>query len=232
MSPEPSGPREVAVREFVESPRAVYDAAASRYVEFVGTRISPATEAAIDRSLLVAFVELVQDVPAGPVADVGCGPGRVAALLAQRGLDVVGVDVSRGMLAAARSAHPDIRFEEGELAALPIDASVLAGAVCWYSIMYTPADHLREVFDELARVVVPEGCVLLGFQAGDGERMDRAEAYGTHLPLISYLHSPQLVATRLEEAGFTIVARIMRAPEFSHETTPQCFIFGRRRRDL
>lgn len=218
--------------DHVESPRAVYDTAASRYVEFVGTRISPATEAAIDRSLLVAFVELVKDGPAGPVADVGCGPGRVAALLAQHGLDVVGVDVSQGMLAAARSAHPDIRFEEGELAALPIDANVLAGAVCWYSIIYTPADHLREAFDELARVVVPEGYVLLGFQAGDGERVDRAEAHGTHLPLTSYLHSPQVVATHLEEAGFTILARIVRAPDFSHETTPQCFILGRLMSDL
>lgn len=221
----------MAKPDYVESPRAVYDTAASKYVEFVGTRINPATEAAIDRSILVAFVELVRDGPAGPVADVGCGPGRVAALLAQHGLDVVGVDVSQGMLAAARSAHPDIRFEEGELAALPIDAKVLAGAVCWYSIIYTPADHLREAFDELARVIGPEGCVLLGFQAGDGERVDRAEAQGTHLPLTNYLHSPQVVATQLEEAGFTILATIVRAPDFSHETTPQCFILGRLKSD-
>jgi hypothetical protein len=36
----------------VDAARAVYDAAASRYVEFVGTQISPATEGAIDRSSL------------------------------------------------------------------------------------------------------------------------------------------------------------------------------------
>jgi len=80
----------------VESARAVYDVTASRYIEFVGTQIGSATEETIDRSLLTAFVELIRDGPAGGVADVGCGPGRVAAFLAQHGLDVVGVDVSRG----------------------------------------------------------------------------------------------------------------------------------------
>ena len=71
--------------------RAVYDRAAPRYVQFVGTEISSATEGPIDRSLLVAFIELIKRQSVDLVADVGCGPGRVAALMAERGLDVVGV---------------------------------------------------------------------------------------------------------------------------------------------
>lgn len=214
--------------DHVESARAVYDVAASRYIEFVGTQISAATEAAIDRSLLTAFVELIQDGPTGGVADIGCGPGRVAAFLAQHGLDVVGVDVSKGMLAAARSAHPHIRFEEGELAALPIDTGVLAGAVCWYSIIYTPPDRLGEAFNELMRVLIPGGYVLLGFQAGSGEPVRRAEAHGTHLPLTSYLHSLDEVAAQLREARFTIYAKVERAPALEHEMTSQGFVCARR----
>lgn len=221
-------PRRAPDPDHVESARAVYDAAASRYVEFVGTQISSATEGAIDRSLLTAFVELVQDGPAGGVADVGCGPGRVAAFLAQHGLDVVGVDLSKGMLAAARNAHPHIRFEEGELAALPIDTGVLAGAVSWYSIIYTPPDQLGEAFNELARVLVPGGYVLLAFQAGGGEPVNRAQAHGTHLPLTSYLHSLQEVAAQLEQARFTMYATAERAPALDHETTSQGFVFARR----
>lgn len=91
--------------------RAVYDAAAERYVEFAGTELSAGTEGAIDRSLLAAFVELVATRPRARVADVGCGPGRVAAFLARHGLDVLGVDVSTALLAQARVAHPGINFE-------------------------------------------------------------------------------------------------------------------------
>src|ERR1700735_5498944 len=136
----------------VATARAVFDQAATRYVQFVGTEISSATEDPIDRALLVAFIELIKRQSVVRVADVGCGPGRVTAFMAERGLDVVGVDVSQAMLAVARTAHPHIKFEEGQLNALPIETGVLAGAVCWYSIIYTPPDRLAEAFGELTRV--------------------------------------------------------------------------------
>jgi ubiquinone/menaquinone biosynthesis C-methylase UbiE len=218
----------VADPEHVASARAVFDAVASQYVEFAGTQIGSATEAVIDRSLLMAFVELIRDGPAGAVADIGCGPGRVAAFLAGHGLDVIGVDVSEEMLAVARKAHPQIRFELGELAALPIDTAVLSGAVCWYSIICTPPDRLRPAFDELRRVVVPEGYVLLGFQSGSGEPRHRPQAHGTELPLTYYLHSVPKVATELVQAQFTIHATVERAPQLEHETTPQGFVIARR----
>ena len=79
---------------------------------------------ALDRSLLVGFIELIKRQTVDRVADIGCGPGRVAAFMAERGLDVVGVDVSQAMLAVARTAHPHIKFEEGQLDALPIETEV------------------------------------------------------------------------------------------------------------
>jgi ubiquinone/menaquinone biosynthesis C-methylase UbiE len=200
--------------------------AALRYVQFVGTEISSATEVPMDRSLLVAFIELIKRGTVGRIADVGCGPGRVAAFIAERGLDVVGVDVSQAMLAVARTAHPHIKFEEGQVDALPIETGVLAGAVCWYSIIYTPADRLTKAFGELTRVLIPGGYLLLAFQAGSGESVHRGEALGTHLPLTSYRHSVQEVAGCLEDTGCKIYATVLRAPELEHETTSQGFVFA------
>ena len=179
----------------------------------------------MDQSLLMAFVELVKRQTTDRVADVGCGPGRVAAFMAERGLDVVGVDVSQAMLAVARSAHPLIKFEEGQLDALPFETGVLAGAVCWYSIIYTPLDRLAEAFGELARVLTPEGYLLLAFQAED-QPVSRTDAYGTLLPLTSYRHSVQAVAACLVDIGFTIYATVLRAPELDNETTFQGFIIA------
>jgi ubiquinone/menaquinone biosynthesis C-methylase UbiE len=210
----------------VATARAVYDRAASRYVQFVGTEISSATEGPIDRALLVAFIELIKRQAVIRVADIGCGPGRVAAFMAEHGLEVVGVDVSSAMLAAARTAHPGIRFEEGQLDALPIESAVLAAAVCWYSIIYTPPDRLAEAFGELKRVLVPGGYALLAFQAED-EPVHRADAQGTHLPLTSYRHGVQEVASRLKDTGFKIYSTILREPDLDHETTPQGFVIAR-----
>jgi ubiquinone/menaquinone biosynthesis C-methylase UbiE len=130
----------------VTSTRAVYDASAATYVEFVGTEISAATEGPIDRALLLAFVELIAAGRGAKVADVGCGPGRVAAFLAAHGVAVIGIDPSQAMLVEARRAHPEIDFKQGSLDDLPFDAASLAGVVCWYSIIHTPPELLDVSF--------------------------------------------------------------------------------------
>ena len=139
-------------RTHVEAPRRVFEASAVDYVQFVGTELSGATEDAVDRSMLAAFVELLGSCGVrSQVADVGCGPGRVAAFLSRQQLDVVGVDASPAMLAFARDAHPHLRFEEALLDDLPFGNGALAGAVCWYSIIYTPPALLIDAFAEIAR---------------------------------------------------------------------------------
>jgi ubiquinone/menaquinone biosynthesis C-methylase UbiE len=212
--------------DHIATARAVYNEAAPRYVQFVGTEISSATEGPIDRALLGSFIELIKRQTVVRVADVGCGPGRVAAFMAERGLDVMGVDVSQAMLAIARSAHPHIKFKEGQLDALPIETGVLAGAVCWYSIIYTPPDRLTEAFSELTRVLIPGGHLLLAFQA-EGEPVHREDAQGTHLPLTSYRHSVQEIAGCLEDIGFQIHTTVLRAPDLENETTSQGFVMAR-----
>ena len=161
------------------------------------------------------------------VADVGCGPGRVAAFLARCHLDVVGLDPSPAMLAVARLAHPDITFEEGQLDALPIPDASLAGVVCWYSIIYTPPERLGDAFAELGRVLRPGGHLLLAFQAGTGESVLRTDAHGTGRSLTSFRHSLGAVTGRLEDAGLSVRATTVRKPEFDHETASQAFVIAR-----
>lgn len=214
----------------MRSVRAVYDATAEFYATAVGTEVNAAFEGPIDRSLLSAFAEFSQPVP-GPVADVGCGPGRVAAFLATQGLDVVGVDVSRSMLAIARRTHPTIPFLEGQLASLPFASDSLGGAAYWYSIIHTPSSRLVEVFVEAARVVADGGRILVAIQAGDGVAIDRVDAYGTGFTLTDYRHEPDDVAESLVAAGLHVRATTIRVPELAHETTPQAFLIARKEGD-
>jgi len=148
----------------------------------------------------------------------------VAAYLAARDLDVIGVDVSYAMLTFARSAHPGIPFVEGRLDHLPVRDGSLAGVVCWYSIINTPPERLDEVFAELLRVLSCDGFLLLAFQAGHGQAVHQADAHGTGLPMTSYRHGLDDVADRLERVGFGVHASAQRAPELAHESTPQAFV--------
>ena len=55
----------------IDQPRAVSDASAAAYIEFVGVEISTDTETTFDQSCLVKFAELALVNLGGRVADVG-----------------------------------------------------------------------------------------------------------------------------------------------------------------
>ena len=76
---------------FLAATRASYDVMASEYAQKVGSDLDAKP---LDRALLAAFAELAQAGGNGPVADVGCGPGQVTAVLRRLGLNAFGIDLS------------------------------------------------------------------------------------------------------------------------------------------
>ncbi len=68
-----------------------------------------------DRGDLDAYVELIDELGARRILDVGCGSGTLALILADRGDDVVGVDPARASLEVARAKHGAhrVRWIEG-----------------------------------------------------------------------------------------------------------------------
>jgi SAM-dependent methyltransferase len=107
------------------------------------------------------------------VLDAGCGTGRVAIELARRGVEVVGVDLDPGMLAAARAKAPELRWVEGDLAdpsldvgAGTFDVVVAAGNVM---IFVTPGTE-AVVIETLGRHLAPAGRLVAGFQLGGRDR--------------------------------------------------------------
>jgi SAM-dependent methyltransferase len=185
--------------------RAAYDAVASLYAE----RFSNALESRpVDRAMLAAFAELVQAHNAGPVADIGCGPGHVTAHLHALGPTTFGIDLSSAMIGLARRAHPHLRFDEGSMTALDLAAGVLGGILAHYSVIHTQPQQLPVVFTEFQRVLAPGGHLLLGFFAGD----DPLPQEFDHKVSLAYRWSPDSLAELLHQAGFVEVARLLREP--------------------
>lgn len=210
--------------------RIAYDHSARRFVEGVGTEVNAQFEAPLDRALLRAYAELAAASGPGPVLDIGCGPGRVAAYLAELGLDAGGVDISPRMVDAARAAHPRLRFEVGSLTALGCGDRTLQGAVYWYSIIATPPSALSAVWAELDRSLSEQGQVLVAFQSGRNEADRRPDAYGSSTELTLYRHAVDDVGQSLNTAGFEVRAEVRRQAELGHESTPQAFLMARRSR--
>jgi ubiquinone/menaquinone biosynthesis C-methylase UbiE len=205
----------------VTETRTAYDTVAVSYEEQLRDLLAGSTW---DRAVLGAFAELVG--PGVPVADLGCGPGRITTHLAGLGLDVFGVDLSPGMVEVARRRHPRLRFEVGSMAALALADASLAGAVAWYSIIHTPPARLPALFAELARVLRPGGVLALAFQVGD-ERRHVTHAYGHEMSAYAYRLTPGAVVEWMTGAGFVEEVRLVRRAE-EPETVPQAYLVARR----
>ncbi|GAA0933167.1 class I SAM-dependent methyltransferase [Kribbella koreensis] len=185
--------------DFLTTTRTSYDALAAEHADLVQSSFD---DLPLDRSLFATFAELVQ--PTGrPVADVGCGPGRVTVLLAELGLDAFGIDLSPGMLALARQSYPELRFEEGSMLALDVPDGSLGGVLAYYSVIHVPWEQRAAVFAEFYRVLAPGGVLMLAFQVGE-DQVRRTEYGGTALELDFYRQRPDEVAGLLRDGGFEL----------------------------
>lgn len=182
-----------------------YDAVAVRYAEFARNELDALP---LDRAVLAAFAELARTTDAGPVAELGCGPGRVTAYLRDLGLDVFGVDLSPVMIDLAREAYQDLRFEVGSMDALDLADGTLNGIVSWYSVIHAPPRDMPSYFAEFRRVLAPDGHLLIAFF----ESADEPVAAFDHKVATAYRWPIDDLAGLAGESGFIEVGRMLREP--------------------
>lgn len=101
-----------------------------------------------------------QPVPGSTALDVGCGPGRTVALMAENfGLQVTGLDPSASMLARAADFAPSSSFVRGEATAIPCESGTFATVIAECVLCLT-GDIVKSV-QEMHRVLQPGGTLIL-----------------------------------------------------------------------
>jgi SAM-dependent methyltransferase len=193
-----------------EHVRATYDRVAADYA---GTFFDELAGKSFDRALLDRFAAGQRG--AGPVWDVGCGPGHVARYLRERGVAACGLDLSAGMLGEARRRNPQLPFVQGTMGALPVADGVLAAIVSFYALIHIPRPEVPAVLREFRRAVRPGGDLLLAVHGGEGEiRTDNW--FGREVSIGATLFGADELGVLLGAAGFAVVSREERPP-YEHE---------------
>jgi SAM-dependent methyltransferase len=118
-----------------------------------------------------AFVGLVTERLAEPlldaaavragsrVLDVATGPGYVASRAAERGAEVVAVDIAVEMLQLARAREPGVDFRRGDAQDLPFEDGSFDVVVCNFGLLHL--GRPERATSEFARVLEPRGRVAL-----------------------------------------------------------------------
>jgi SAM-dependent methyltransferase len=97
------------------------------------------------------------------VLDAGCGTGRVAIRLAQRGYDVVGVDLDASMLMQAKADAPGLDWRVGDLAELDTGQRYDLVVVAGHTIPLLEPDTLAATARRLVAHLDDDGDLVCGF---------------------------------------------------------------------
>lgn len=104
------------------------------------------------------IVEQLGLQPGMRLLDVGCGPGRHAHALAQRGIEVVGIDIAQRFVDLANEhAPPGATFLRGDARALSFDAEFDAAISLCQGGFGLVGDEDGAVLDGIARALKPGG---------------------------------------------------------------------------
>lgn len=203
--------------EKAKAVRSMFDAIAPRY-----DLVNRVMTFRLDVGWRRRTVRELELPPGSLVADLAAGTGDLCRDLARGGLVPIGIDVSAGMLAHARTAAPLV---QADVLRLPVPAGSLDGATCGFALRNLV--DLDRFFAELARVLRPggrAGLLEVAEPVNPLLRAGHAVYFGRVVPLIggllsdgaAYRYLPRSVAylppvpemlERFRAAGFIAVER-------------------------
>lgn len=178
--------------------RVAYSAASEQYIDlFNGGWQDHEDDTALVRRHLIGL--------AGPVLDLGCGPGHWTAFLHALGADVTGVDIVPEFIAHARATHPGPKFQLGSMTEVDAAEHSVAGILAWYSTIHMPPPELKRALAVFRQLLTPSGVLVVGFFDSDSDVSEF-----DHKVTTAYRWPVDVFAEHLAEAGLREVQRVQR----------------------
>jgi len=141
--------------------------------------------------------------PGFQILDLGCGNGWATRLLAKThaGVQAIGVDASKAMVAKAEELHSytiRARYEVGHFEALDFNDAKFDLAFSMEALYYAP--DLEKALGEIHRVLKPGGRAHIVMDLWTGRPGTSGWSDGVGLPMRS--HTPEEWTALFEQAGF------------------------------
>lgn len=151
------------------------------------------------------FIDILDRKDDPEILDIGCGPGRDAKTFVEDGMDVLGIDISEEMLDIAREKVPQAEFKKIDMRNLPFDSDSFDGIWSAGSLQHIPRDEMRDLLEELRRILKEGGILFSDLREGEGEKVEETEDYGETIERFMVYWQKEEFIQLLEDAGFEIL---------------------------
>jgi SAM-dependent methyltransferase len=187
---------------------AAYNAVAQQYADKYADEIllKPTVQ-----QFLADFVKPIAEN--GLICDMGCGPGQVARYLKNSlNRNATGIDLSPNMVEIASTINPGITFSVADILLLN-DVGLYDGIIGLYFIVNFPPRVLPRVFNQLHRLLKPNGKLLLSFHTGNNELNRVDDLWNSGKGCDFYFFDPEMVSNYMEQCGFKVTDVRLREPD-------------------
>ena len=176
-----------------------YNLAAQKYHDLFHKEMN---EKEYDRKLLDSFAARLSNESL--VCDAGCGPSaHIGRYLFDKGIKVVGVDISEKCVKLAQLYNPDMKFECSDICNLPSNNNSFDGLISYYSIINTPKIYVNSLFTEFRRVLKPHGYLLVAVKVGTTEGYIY-DLLGIKTKIYSTLFTRDEIVSYFKNTGFKL----------------------------
>jgi ubiquinone/menaquinone biosynthesis C-methylase UbiE len=203
------------MNDFKEITIASYDKTAEEFA--AKTQTFHPTESAEVLSLLPKKAKIL---------DLGCGPGRDTAIFAQKGFEVMGVDLSEKMIELARTRVKNATFKVMDATKLEFGAETFDCVWANAIFLHIPKSEIKQALTETFRVLKKGGILYVAVKEGEGEILLPDARYGGVEKFWDFFKKDE-IENLITDAGFSIIkSQVLQ--KMSYDTNPFIRIISRK----
>ena len=137
------------------------------------------------------------------ILDAGCGSGRDVTYLTDYGFDVIGIDISDGLLEEAKKRAKgefkkmditDMKFKDGEF----------DGIWSCATLLHLKKEDIPKVLKDFNKILKKDGVLFINVKEGVGEEIRKKKEYND-LPRLFVYYSISEILNLVKEAGFEVI---------------------------
>lgn len=151
---------------------------------------------------LIRFAKLVGK--GAKVLDLGCASGYQSHLLRDRGLNVVGLDLSPRMINRARKTVQGVEFVVGDMTRMGFDANAFDGVYARAALLHIPKRLIPKVLKSVNKILKDNGIFYLAVKEGEDESEIEDERHGIKVRRFFSFFTDNEIKKFLQDANFSI----------------------------